>query len=180
MLLSQNLQEQHLFFGFSDSSWNGNQDTGKSTRCFKIMYMGGIIDHSSNMPDPVALSLAEAEYNEGCIALMAASHIRMLLCKLTNITEEAMPPTSIYFVSRSAIAMGASFWDTKHTSHIMRRFHYVRENIAAIWFTAQWITTEFQLADIGTKLNDGPHHNVLMDLIMIEVKDHSTAMVQEG
>jgi hypothetical protein len=142
--------------------------------------MGGIIDHSFNMPDPVALSLAEAEYNEGCIALMAASHLRMLLCKLTNITDEAMPPISIYFDSRSAIAMGASFWDTKHTRHIMQRFHYVRENIAAIWFTAQWITTEFNLADIGTKLNDGPCHKVLMDLIMIEVKDHSTAMVQEG
>jgi len=26
---------------------------------------GGIVDHGSNMPDPVALSSAEAEYNEG-------------------------------------------------------------------------------------------------------------------
>ncbi len=132
-------------------------------------YMGGIVDHSSNMPDPVALSLAYAEYDEGCIALMAASHLRMLLCELTIITDEAMPPTSIYFDSRSAIAMGASFRDTKHTRHIMRRFHYVREKIAANRFTAQRITTEFQRADIGKKLNDGPRHKVLMDLIMIEV-----------
>jgi hypothetical protein len=169
MLLSQSLQEQHLFFGFSDSSWNDDQDTGRSTGCFIITYMGGIVDHSSNMPDPVALSLAYAEYDEGCIALMAASHLRMLLCELTIITDEAMPPTSIYFDSRSAIAMGASFRDTKHTRHIMRRFHYVREKIAANRFTAQRITTEFQLADIGKKLNDGPRHKVLMDLIMIEV-----------
>jgi hypothetical protein len=27
------------------------------------------------MPDPVALSSAEAEYNEGCVAFMAASHL---------------------------------------------------------------------------------------------------------
>lgn len=40
------------------------------------------MDHSSNLPDPVALLSAEAEYNEGCIAFMAASHLRMLLCKL--------------------------------------------------------------------------------------------------
>jgi hypothetical protein len=40
------------------------------------------MDHSSNLPDPVALSSAEAEYNEGCIAFMAASHLRMLLCEL--------------------------------------------------------------------------------------------------
>jgi hypothetical protein len=98
-LLSPNLQEQHLFFGFSDSSWNDVQDTGRSTGCFIITYMGGIVNHSSNMPDPVALSSAEAEYNEGCIAMMAASHLRMLLCELSNITDEAMPPKSIYFYS---------------------------------------------------------------------------------
>jgi hypothetical protein len=76
--------------------------------------------------------------------------------------------------------MGTSFRDTKHTHHILRCFHSVKENIAANRFTAQWITTEFQLADIGTKLNDGPRHKILMDLIMIAVKDHSTTMVQEG
>ena len=44
--------------------------------------MGGIVDHSSNMPDPIALSLAEAKYNEACLAYMAASHLVMLLNKL--------------------------------------------------------------------------------------------------
>jgi hypothetical protein len=33
-----------------------------------IIYMGGVVEHSSNMPDPVALSSAEAEYNEACLA----------------------------------------------------------------------------------------------------------------
>ena len=44
--------------------------------------MGGVVDHSSNLPNPVALSLAEAEYNEGCLAMMATSHLRMLLAEL--------------------------------------------------------------------------------------------------
>jgi hypothetical protein len=57
----------HLFFGFSDSSWNDNIDTGRSTGCFLMFYMGGLVDQSSNLPDPVALSSAEAEYNEGCL-----------------------------------------------------------------------------------------------------------------
>jgi hypothetical protein len=73
MLTAQNIVEQHLFYGFSDSSWNDDQDSGRSTGCFIITYMGGIVDHSSNLPDPVTLSSAEAEYNEGCIAMMAAS-----------------------------------------------------------------------------------------------------------
>jgi hypothetical protein len=75
MLLAQKIDEQHLLFGFTESSWNDDQDSGLSTGCFVITYMGGIVDHSSNMPDPVALSSAEAEYNEGCVAFMAASHL---------------------------------------------------------------------------------------------------------
>jgi len=94
MLLSQNIQEQHLFFGFTESSWNDDQDTGRSTGCFIITYMGGVVDHSSNMPDPVAMSSAEAEYNEGCVAFMAASHLWMLLCKLTNEQDETMQSIS--------------------------------------------------------------------------------------
>ncbi len=44
-----------------------------------IWYMGGIVDHSSNLPDPMALSLAEAEYNEACLAFMVTNHLRMIL-----------------------------------------------------------------------------------------------------
>ena len=178
-LSSQNIHQHHPFFGFSDSSWNDDPDTGRSTGCFIITYMGGIVDHSSNMPDPVALSSAEAEYNEGCIAFMAASHLRMLLCELEGITEKDMPPTTIYFDSKSAIAMGSSYKDTKHTRHIERRYHYVRENIANNRFSMGWITSEFQSADIGTKINPGPRHKFLVELIHIPIRDQHS-QIQEG
>jgi hypothetical protein len=32
---------------FSDSSWNDDIDTGRSTGCFMIIYMGGVEEHSS-------------------------------------------------------------------------------------------------------------------------------------
>jgi hypothetical protein len=60
MLKMQSLQQHHPFFGFSDSSWNDDVDSGRSTGCFILTYMGGVVDHSSNLPDPVALSSAEA------------------------------------------------------------------------------------------------------------------------
>jgi hypothetical protein len=101
---------------------------------------------------------------------------------MENISEENMAATTIYFDSKSAIAMGANYKDTKHTRHIMRRYHYVRENIAAKRCTTQWIGTEFQISDIGTKLNDGPRHKTLMEMILIKVKDQSVnnTLVQEG
>ena len=179
MLLSQNIEERHPFFGFMDSSWNDDSDHGQSTGCFIITYMGGIVDHSSNVPDPVALSSAEAEYNEGCVAFMTASHLLMLLCEFEGVRDEDTPATSMYFDSKSAIAMGVNYKDTKHTRHIMRRYHYVRENIAANRFSSKWINTEFEIADIGTKNNDGPRHKFLMELILVKVRDQKS-LIQEG
>jgi hypothetical protein len=149
MLMEQNISSPHLFYGFSDSLWNDDKDTGRSTGCFIIVYMGGIIDHSSNLPDPVALSSAEAEYNEGCIAMMAASHLRMLLCEMEGVNESSMTATPIYFDSKSAMAMDNSYKDTKHTRHIMRRYHYVSGNIASNRFTMQWISTQSRLRTLG-------------------------------
>jgi hypothetical protein len=60
MLTAQNIPDQHLFYGFSDSSWNDDQDSGRSTGCFIITYMGGIVDRSSSLLNPVALSSTEA------------------------------------------------------------------------------------------------------------------------
>jgi len=141
--------------------------------------MGGIVDHSSNMPDPVALSSAKAEYNEGCVAFMAASHLRMLLCELEGIKEANMAPTTMFFDSKSAIAMGSSYRDTKHTRHIMRRYHYVRNEIAANRFNMKWIGTEFMIGDIGTLQTPGPRHTFLVELIHIKVKDQRS-LIQEG
>jgi hypothetical protein len=141
--------------------------------------MGGVVDHSSNLPHPVALSSAEAEYNEGCLAMMATSHLCMLLAELEGTSEENLDPTNIYFDSKSAIAMGNSFRDTKHTRHILRRCHYVREGIRSKRFAMLWINTLVQLADIGMKQNPGSRHAFLISLMHISVRD-LTPKIQEG
>ena len=104
----------------SDSSWNDDVDTGRSTGCFLIFYMGGLVDHSSNMPDPVALSSAEAEYNQACVATMALMHIAMVMNNLESLDEDyERKNIPLILDSNSAIAIGTSFKDTKHTRHIM-------------------------------------------------------------
>jgi len=140
--------------------------------------MGGKVDHSSNMPEPIALSSAEAEYNEGCVAFMAASHLRMLLCELEGVDESTMESTTIFFDSKSVIAMGNSYRDTMHTRHIMRRYHNVKNEIVANRFTMKWIGTEFMISDIGTKQIPGPRHTFLVELIHVKVKDQRS-LIQE-
>ena len=161
---------KELFFTFSDSSWNDDVDTGRSTGCYLIVYMGGVVDHSSNMPDPVALSSAEAEYNEACLACMATTHMAMLLNELEG-NKKPRWKIPLILDSKSAIAMGNCFRDTKHTRHILRRFHYVREGVDAGRFQMFWIKTDEELADVGTKQTPGPRHNLLSNTLLVRVSD---------
>jgi transposase InsO family protein len=161
---------KEMFFTFSDSSWNDDVDTGRSTGCYLIVYMGGIVDHSSNMPSPVALSSAEAEYNEACLACMGTNHMSMLLDEIEG-NEQPRQQIPLILDSKSAIAMGNSFRDTKHTRHILRRFHYVREEVDSGRFRLFWIKTDDELADIGTKQTPGPRHTLLTNTILVRVSD---------
>ena len=74
-------------FTFTDSSWDDDIDTSRSTGGYLILYQGGVIDHSSNMPIPVALSSAEAEYNQCCLACMATGNMHMTLNHVEGIKE---------------------------------------------------------------------------------------------
>jgi hypothetical protein len=65
-LMENNITPGGPLFAFLESSWTDDLDTGRSTGCYLIIYMEEVVDHSSNLPDPVALSSAEAEYNETC------------------------------------------------------------------------------------------------------------------
>jgi len=86
--------------------------------------MGGIIDQSSNLPDPVSLSSAEAEYNEVCLTCMATAHLRMMLDELEGNKEPSSNSVLILLNNRrSTIQMGASYKDAKHTRNIMQRYH---------------------------------------------------------
>jgi hypothetical protein len=76
LLSSNGISLDNPLCTFTYSILNDDIDTGRSSECFM---MGGVVEHSSNMPDPVALSSAEAEYNEACLACMATAHLNRFL-----------------------------------------------------------------------------------------------------
>lgn len=117
--------------------------------------MGGVVNHSSNLPQPVALSSVEAEYNEACITLMATNHLTMILMELENMAERKMPPIVVYLDSKSTIVMGASYKDTRH---IMRRYHYVRNEIAARILRLSGLAPNTRWPIV--KLNSSPDRNI--------------------
>ncbi|MGH3053820.1 MAG: reverse transcriptase domain-containing protein [Gaiellaceae bacterium] len=154
-LLSQhNITTKRDLFAFSDSSWQDCPDTGRSTGSFLIFYKGGVVDHSSFLPDPVAMSSGEAEYNTACATCIAVAHLRMLTNKLITLSSSDPPnqePVTIILDNTAAIKMGQSFRDTRHTRHILRRYHYVRQGKLDGLHHLSWITNKMQLADNGTK-----------------------------
>ena len=87
--------------------------------------MEGVVEHSSNLPDPVALSSAESEYNKPCSACTAMAHLRMFLDELELKSGEVDLSIPILINNRSMINIGDSYKDTKHMQHILRRYHYV-------------------------------------------------------
>ena len=81
---------------------------------------GGVIDAASFMPDPVALSSAEAEYNTCCVAGTAANACAMLVQELRRNDPNLPLLVPILLDNWAAISMGESFRDTKHNCHIFR------------------------------------------------------------
>ena len=103
------------------------------------------------MPDPVALSSAEAEYNTCCVAGTAANACAMLVQELRSNDPDLPLLVPILLDSRAAISMGESFRDTKHNHHILRRFHYTRWMVEDGCIILIWVPGEVQLADLETK-----------------------------
>ena len=128
LLREANIKTNNHLMAFSDSSWKDGPDAGRSAGAYIIFYQGGPIDYVTHVPGPVAQSSAESEYNAACTAGMSLAHFRMLIHELLNkdpdiVLEEA--PLNV-LDSKSAMRMANNGKDTKHTRHIARRIHFVR------------------------------------------------------
>ena len=151
-------------FTFSDSSWQDDKDTGRSTESYAIINLGGLIDYSTFVPDPIAMPSGEAEYNASAVACMATLHntfvdkeMRNLGTKTINKNDYMIPggqdwnPSLILLDSTAAVSMALTAKSTSRTRHIDRRFHLVRNGQANNKHKLLWITKSDQVADIGTK-----------------------------
>ena len=145
---------------FTDASWQDCPDTGRSTTGFLIFYQGGIVDANSMLQIPIAMSSCEAEVMASCSGCMAAAHVHMLLYDMKHLgtkTYDAKkltlpnPPTVIMVDNKAAVQMSLNGKLTKHTRHISRRFHYVKEGSKMKLHTITWCPGEDMVADIMTK-----------------------------
>jgi len=151
MLRKNNITFEGALFLMTDSSWQDCVDTGRSTGGYLIFYQGGVIDASSNMPDPIAMSSAESEYNQACVGAMAVSHVRQLMLEARGLDPDTKYAVPLLIDNTAAIAIGSNFRDTQHTRHILRRFHYVRWQKSAGFLFFIYVNTDLMVCDPMTK-----------------------------
>ena len=138
------------FFYFTDSSFQ-DCDEGRSTAAYMGFFQGGVIDHNSFVPVPVAGSTAEAETNALAAGAMAAAYTRRGISDIM-FNDEDRPWTVPFFSdSEAAIAMNSSEKVTKKSRHIERRWFYAKQEFLASRVMFFHIKDPFSLADVGTK-----------------------------
>ena len=128
LLIQDSIKPENHLMDFSDSSWKYCTDTGRRTGSYIIFYQGGLIDHGTNFTGPVAQSSEESEYNASWTAWIALEKFRMLIHELLNkdpdiVSEEAL---LIVLDINYPMCMAKNGKDTKHTRHIARIMHLVR------------------------------------------------------
>ena len=97
-------------------------------------------------------------YNAVCTTGMALAHFRMLIHEFLNEDPDMVPEEFPLIVldSKSAMCMAKNGNDTKHTRHIERRIHLVRNGEKCDIHKIDWCEGGLQLADIGKKTVSEP------------------------
>ena len=173
ILRQANTKTKNHLMAFYDSSWQDCPDTGRSTGAYIIFYQGGPIDHGTHVPGPVDQISAESEYTAACTAGMDLAHFRMLIHKLLNEDLDMFPKEAPLIVldSKYAICMAKNGKDTKHTRHISRRIHFVRNGEKCKMHKIDWCEGGLQLADIGTKNVSEPDLTPRTRYIMVRLEN---------
>ena len=104
---------------------------------------------------------------------MALAHFRMLIHELLDedpyiVTEES---PLIVLDSNSDMCMSNNVKDTKHTRHIARRMHLVRNEENCKMHKIDWCEGGLQLSDIGTNNVSEPDITQRMKYIMVRLEN---------
>ena len=104
---------------------------------------------------------------------MALAHFRILIHELLNKDPDIVPEEAPLIVldRKSAMCMAKSGKYTKHTRHIARRMHFVRNGEKCKTHKIDWCGGVLQLAEIGNKNLSEPDLKPRMKYIMVRLEN---------
>ena len=104
--------------------------------------------------------------------------IHEFLKKDPDIVPEEAP--LIVLDSKSAMCIANNGKYTKHTSHIARRIHFVRNGEKCKMQKIDWCEGGMQLADIVTKNVGGDYLTPRRKYVMVIIENWDRTLLQEG
>ncbi|GJS46051.1 ribonuclease H-like domain, reverse transcriptase, RNA-dependent DNA polymerase [Tanacetum coccineum] len=134
--------------GYSDSSYGVNTTEGKGTTGIIFYYGESPISWSTQKQATVALSSCESEFIAATAAATQALWLKRLLSKLTHTQEEKV---TIQVDNKSAIALMKNPVFHGRSKHIDTKYHFIRECVERNDIQVEFVSGEYQKADILTK-----------------------------
>ncbi|GJV44866.1 ribonuclease H-like domain, reverse transcriptase, RNA-dependent DNA polymerase [Tanacetum coccineum] len=134
--------------GYSDSSYGVNTQEGKGTTGIIFYYGESPISWSTQKQATVALSSCESEFIAATAAATQALWLKRLLSKLTHTQEEKI---TIQVDNKSAIALMKNPVFHGRSKHIDTKYHFIRECVEREDIQVEFVSGEYQKADILTK-----------------------------
>ena len=134
---------------FSDSNWGNNPDNGKSTSCYIMMFCKAPVSFRSGVQSLTAMSTMEAELVAAALAIKEAVFCSNMLIELGFGKEVEKVP--LYIDNTATLHVIGNRAYSSRTKHIALRFFYIRELVSEGKMTIHYVSTEDNLADIGTK-----------------------------
>ena len=114
--------------GYSDASFQTDQDDYRSQSGFVFCLNGGAVSWKSLKLDTVADSTTDAKYIAASEAAKEAVWIRKFITEL-GVVPSIADPIELYCENNGAIAQAKEPRSHQRTKHILRRFHLIQEII---------------------------------------------------
>ena len=123
-----------------------------------------------------------SEYNVAFTAGMALANFRLLTHELLNKDLDIVPEESptVILDRKSDFCMSGNGKYTKHTIHIARRVHFVRNSEKLKMHNIDWFEGGIQLVDIATKNFGENDLNPIVKYIMVRLDNWEITIVQCG
>ncbi|GKA19025.1 ribonuclease H-like domain, reverse transcriptase, RNA-dependent DNA polymerase [Tanacetum coccineum] len=134
--------------GYSDSSYGVNTQEGKGTTGIIFYYGESPINWSTQKQATVALSSCESEFIAATAAATKALWLKRLLSRLTHSEEEKI---TIMVDNKSAIALMKNPVFHGRSKHIDTKYHFIRECVERDDIQVEFVSGDYQKADILTK-----------------------------
>nr|GEX12654.1 ribonuclease H-like domain, reverse transcriptase, RNA-dependent DNA polymerase [Tanacetum cinerariifolium] len=138
----------NIIQGFNDSSYGVNTQEGKGITGIIFYYGDSPISWSTQKQATVALSSCESEFIAATAAATQALWLKRPLSRLTHSEEENI---TIMVDNKSAIQLMKNPVFHGRSKHIDTKYHFIREYVKRDDIQVEFVSEEYQKADILIK-----------------------------